>query len=113
MPSVWRLRLRKHILMGHRNPELSMSPNVRRAIATCCHTLGMIWAAAGALKLVFGVRITFLLFPPLDLTRVHVGTSLAIAFVFLAEGAWLRRSALAREVELDVSGSPDVSAPVT
>lgn len=90
-----------------------MSPNVRRAIATCCQTLGVIWAAAGTLKLVFGVRITFLLFPPLDLTRVHVGSSLAIAFVFVAEAAWLRRSALARDAELGVSGSPDVNAPLT
>lgn len=88
-----------------------MSPNVRRAVATCCRTVGVIWAAAGALRLVFGVRITFPLFPPVDLARVHVGSSLAIALAFLAAGAWLRRSALVREATVRTSSTgADVNA---
>jgi hypothetical protein len=87
-----------------------MSPNIRRAIASVCHTLGVVWAAAGALRLIFGVRITFPLFPPIDLARVAVAPSLAIALLFLAAGAWLRRSALAREAESPLSGTAAADA---
>lgn len=76
---------------------------VRRVLGEVCNTLGVIWAAAGLLKLVFGVQITFPLFPPLDLTRVAPLDALGVAFVLVTCGAWLRRSARTVEDADDIA----------
>lgn len=77
-----------------------MSSSVRAMVAKSCFALGSVWAAAGVLKLIFGVRITFLLFPPIDLERVATGPAITIGLVLVFSGAWLERrgaSAGARE----------------
>ena len=66
--------------------------SVRTIVAKSSEVLGTIWAAAGALKLIFGVRITLPLFPPLDLQQVAVWPSLGIGLALVFLGAWLRRT---------------------
>ncbi len=82
---------------------LHVSRSTRKAFADCCYFLGSVWGAAGALKLTFGIRITFPLFPPIDLERVSPGPAIAVALGLFALGAWLGRGAEAtvdsREVE--------------
>jgi hypothetical protein len=43
-------------------------------------------------KLIFGVRITFSLLPPLGLERVNPLPALVVAFGFCVFGAWLERT---------------------
>ncbi len=70
---------------------LRISRSTRKALADCSYFLGSVWGAAGALKLIFGVRITFPIFPPIDLERVSPGPAIAIALGLFALGAWLGR----------------------
>lgn len=70
---------------------ISISRSTRKALADCSYFLGSVWGAAGALKLIFGIRITFPLFPPIDLERVSPGPAIAIALGLFALGAWLGR----------------------
>ena len=82
---------------------LRVSRSTRKALADCSYFLGSVWGAAGALKLIFGVRITFPLFPPIDLERVSPVPAIAIAVGLFALGAWLGRGTEAtadhREIE--------------
>ena len=70
---------------------VSISRSTRKALADCSYFLGSVWGAAGALKLIFGIRITFPLFPPIDLERVSPGPAIAVALGLFALGAWLGR----------------------
>lgn len=70
---------------------LRISNATRKALADCSYFLGSVWGAAGALKLIFGIRITFPLFPPIDLERVSPGPAIAVALGLFALGAWLGR----------------------
>jgi hypothetical protein len=88
----------------------------RLALGKVSFGLGSIWTAAGVLKLVFGIRITFPLFPPLDLERVSPGPTIAIGLILVFIGAWLERMSVraqpspealrAKDVELLGSSSP-------
>ena len=71
---------------------ISISNSARRTIAGGCFFLGSIWASAGLFKLIFGVRITFSLLPPLGLERVNPLPALVVAFGFCVLGAWLERT---------------------
>ncbi|HET7552487.1 MAG TPA: hypothetical protein VFK04_14450 [Gemmatimonadaceae bacterium] len=68
-----------------------ISRSTRKVLADCSYFLGSVWGAAGALKLIFGVRITFPLFPPIGLERVSPGPAIAVALGLFALGAWLGR----------------------
>ena len=70
---------------------MPVSRSTRKALADCSYFLGSVWGAAGALKLIFGIRITFPLFPPIDLERVSPGAAIAVAVGLFALGAWLGR----------------------
>jgi hypothetical protein len=69
-------------------PQFSV---VRSALGKICFGLGSVWIAAGVLKLVFGIRIIFPLFPPLDLDRVAAGPSITVGLLLVFVGAWLER----------------------
>jgi hypothetical protein len=84
---------------------ISISNSARKAIAGGCFFLGSIWAAAGVFKMIFGVRITFSLLPPLGLERVDPLPALVVAFGFCVLGAWLERTS--RELPL---GRTDLDA---
>lgn len=70
---------------------LRISRSTRKVLADCSYFLGSVWGAAGALKLIFGIRITFPLFPPIDLERVSPWPAIAVALGLFALGAWLGR----------------------
>lgn len=72
---------------------MKLTHSTRKALAGCSFFLGSVWGAAGAFKLIFGIRITFPLFPPLDLDRVSPVPALATALGFIVLGAWLGRTA--------------------
>jgi hypothetical protein len=80
---------------------MSIYHSARKSIAGACFFLGSIWAAAGVFKMVFGVRITYSLLPPIDLERVHPLPALVAAFGFCVLGAWLERTS--RESPLGLS----------
>ena len=80
---------------------ISIYQNVRKSLAGGCFFLGSIWAAAGAFKLIFGVRITYPLLPPIGLERVNPLSALVVALGFCILGAWLERSS--RESALERS----------
>ncbi len=71
---------------------LGSTTSLRILLGKTAEVLGTIWTAAGALKLIFGVRITLPLFPPLDLQQVSVWPSLGIGLALVFLGAWLRRT---------------------
>lgn len=88
---------------------ISISNSARKAIAGGCFFLGSLWAAAGVFKMLFGVRITLSLLPPLGLERVDPLPSLVAAFGFCVLGAWLERSTGESRVtrsDLDAGESP-------
>lgn len=104
---------------------LCVSRSTRKALADCSCFLGSVWGAAGALKLIFGTRITFPLFPPIDLERVSPAPAIAVALGLFALGAWLGRETEAasgqrdveslappREAQLGAGGVPTSSAAV-
>src|SRR3982751_2349147 len=64
---------------------------MRSALGKVCFGLGSVWTAAGVLKLIFGIRITFPLFPPLDLERVAPGPAITVGLLLVFVGAWLER----------------------
>jgi hypothetical protein len=70
---------------------------MRRFLSSACFTFGSIWAAAGILKAVFGVRLTLPLLPPLGLEHVAVIPSLVTGLVLFAIGAVLGRAATTRD----------------
>lgn len=102
---------------------LRVSRSTRKVLADCSYFLGSVWGAAGVLKLTFGVRITFPLFPPIDLERVSPVHAIAVALGLFALGAWLGRGTDAasdhrdvgslessREAQLGAGGVPTSSA---
>jgi hypothetical protein len=104
---------------------LRVSRSTRKALADFSYFLGSVWGAAGALKLIFGIRITFPLFPPIDLERVSPGPAIAIALGLFVLGAWLGRGTGAtadhreieslepsREAQLGAGGMDAMSASV-
>ena len=82
-----------------------VSRSTRKALADCSYFLGSVWGAAGALKLIFGIRITFPLFPPIDLERVSPGPAIAVAVGLFALGAWLGRG-----TEAPAAGRPNTES---
>lgn len=66
---------------------------MRRFLSSACFALGVIWTTAGAFKLLFGVKLTLLLLPPLGLERVAIAPSIAIGLVLFAAGAFLAKGA--------------------
>jgi hypothetical protein len=71
---------------------MPFSHSTRKVLAGACFALSAVWAVAGAFKLIFGVRITFPLLPPLDLERVAPVPTLAVAVGLMIIGAWLGRT---------------------
>lgn len=69
-----------------------LTQSARRAVSGACFALGSLWAGAGVLKLLFGVRITLPIFPPLDLDRVLVVPAIGIGLGLAILGAWLGRT---------------------
>lgn len=74
-----------------------MTLRLRSGVANTCFGLGTIWAVAGAMKMIFGTAITFVLLPPLALERVDVTRSLVVALVWFVVGALVGRYAPVRE----------------
>ena len=70
---------------------------MRRFLSLTCFTLGTLWAAAGVLKLLFGVRMTLPILPPFGLERVAVVPSVLTGLVLFAIGAVLGREASATD----------------
>lgn len=71
---------------------MSLSHSTRNTLASICFFLGSVWSFAGAFKLIFGIRITFLLLPHIDLERVSPLPALAVSVVCFALGALLKRT---------------------
>ncbi|HEX6806487.1 MAG TPA: hypothetical protein VF118_00785 [Gemmatimonadaceae bacterium] len=95
-----------------------LTPTVRRLISTSCFFLGSVWAAAGSLKLIFGVRITFPLLPPLGLERVSPVSACLLALGFFALAAWLGRGSNERanrsaptSVDTEATALPQQAGP--
>ena len=70
---------------------LTRMTTMRRFFSSACFVLGTVWSAAGTLKLLFGVRVTLPLLPPLGLEQVSVAPSIAIGLAFFATAAILAR----------------------
>lgn len=70
---------------------MSAPSHLRSLVGKACFGLGTIWAAAGVLKLIFGIRATLIFFPPLDLERVSAWPSLATGLALVFTGACLER----------------------
>jgi hypothetical protein len=88
-------------------------PSRTRAIlAGTCTGLGTLWAAAGVLKLIFGTRITLILFPPLDLERVAAWPAVAIGLLLVFLGAWLQRSSAAAVPDNPRTFANDIPEPL-
>lgn len=71
-----------------------LSPSLRKVLAGVCFALSSVWAVAGSFKLIFGVRVTFPLLPPVDLQHVAPAPALTIALVLIFVGGWLGRTDL-------------------
>jgi hypothetical protein len=65
---------------------------MRRFLSSACFSLGTVWAAAGILKLLFGVRLTLPLLPPFGLEQIAIVPSLLTGLVLFAIGALLGRA---------------------
>lgn len=68
-----------------------LSRSARNAMAGVCFGLSALWAVAGALKLIFGVRLTILLLPALDLTQIVPARAFGVAVGWMLLGALLGR----------------------
>ncbi len=69
-----------------------LSTAARKLLSGVCFGLGALWGLAGALKVLFGVRVGLVLLPPLDLTAVAPGIAFVVALGFLTLGALLGRT---------------------
>lgn len=74
-----------------------ITARVRSIASRTCFALGAIWAVAGAMKMIFGVAITFPLLPPLALDQIDVPKSLLTAIVWCVLGALVGRLTPVRE----------------
>jgi hypothetical protein len=70
---------------------MHLSRSTHSVLSSTFFGLGSVWAVAGAFKLLFGVRLTFPLLPPIGLERVSPLPSLAVAAGCFALAAWLGR----------------------
>jgi hypothetical protein len=70
---------------------MASSTRIRAILAGACTGLGTLWTAAGVLKLIFGIRVTFPIFPPIDLERVAAWPAVATGLLLVFLGAWLQR----------------------
>ena len=68
-----------------------MNRPLKSALSGVCFALGAVWALAAALKLIFGIAVSFPLLPPFDLEQVHVVRSIITALVLFGVGAVLGR----------------------
>ena len=66
---------------------------MRRFLSSACFIIGTVWAAAGILKILFGVRLTLPLLPPFGLEQVAIAPSLVTGLILFAIGAVLGRGA--------------------
>ena len=64
--------------------------SLRKALASISFGVGFVWGVAGAFKLVFGVRMTLVFLPSLDLERMAAVQAAVVAPGLFALGAWLR-----------------------
>lgn len=83
---------------------------MRRFLSLACFTLGTLWAAAGVLRFLFGVRMTLPILPPFGLERVVVVPSVVTGLVLFAIGAVLGRQASIAEKR---AGTDATLAPST
>ncbi len=95
-------------------PRLSTSG--RQVLAKICFGLGSVWGVAGAFKLVFGVRLTFPLLPPLGLEQVAAVPAIGAAFALFVFGAYFGRvptenDATARGAPAAEEGDVRLSSP--
>jgi ATP-dependent Clp protease ATP-binding subunit ClpC len=99
-----RTELQRLLASGDRVETLGPAPGLvptprpalklRRALAPLAFlsfAFGTVWAAAGAMKLIFGIAISFPLLPPFGLENINAARSLAIGVILFAIGAVLRR----------------------
>jgi hypothetical protein len=63
------------------------------AVSAVAFALGGLWALAGTLRLVFGIKVTLALVPPLALDHVEVLPAFGMALGFTVLGALLGRYA--------------------
>ena len=75
--------------MRIRVPRLSQSG--RQVLAKISFGLGTVWGVAGAFKLLFGVKLTLPLLPPLGLDQVQAIPALATALALFVLGGYLGR----------------------
>ena len=70
-----------------------------RSTSSTCFGLGIIWAAAGAMKLIFGnaISVNFPLLPPFNLEQIDATKSLVAALVWFVIGAVIARYAPVRD----------------
>lgn len=79
-----------------------MKPSLRSTLSGVCFALGAVWGLAAALKLTFGIAVSFPLLPPFDLEHINVAKSAIVALILFAAGAVLGKR---REVQSDRSAN--------
>jgi len=84
---------------------MSLSPSTRRTISGACFGLGSVWTVAGAFKLLFGVKLTLFLLPPIDLGRVSPVPALGVALGLFVLAGWIGRTS-ARESRASITPIP-------
>jgi hypothetical protein len=89
-----------------------LTRSTRDALSSISFGLGSVWAVAGAFKLLFGVRVTFPLLPPIDLSRVSPVPALGIAFGFFVASAWLSRRAVRGDAAPKSKGVASADSPM-
>ena len=68
-----------------------MKSSLRSTLSGVCFALGAVWGLAAALKLTFGIAVSFPLLPPFDLEHINVAKSVVVALILFAAGAALGR----------------------
>jgi hypothetical protein len=77
-----------------------MSRSLKAGLSGACFALGAVWALAAALKLIFGVAVSFPLLPPFSLEQVDVTKSIIVALILFAVAALLGRRGSVQQSEL-------------
>jgi hypothetical protein len=90
-----------------------MRSEIRAGLAHVCFALGNVWAVAGACRLIFGIKITLPILPPLGLEGVHGWWALAVSLGLFTAAAWLGRGdaiAHRHDIPNDEQGHPTWAA---
>ena len=84
---------------------MPLSRSARDVLAGSCFALSAVWAVTGALKLVFGVRITLVILPPLDLAQIVPMRAFGVAVGWMLLGALLGRAGRLRAGQTTVEAA--------